>query len=474
MLSTSVAVRPQLQQTVNPHLIVVGALLELSNAELERMVREELERNPALETDLAEDHLQAHSGDQGAPWETDAAERLIPTRPRGLAALAPESPDRMHHLPAGTTLRDHLRWQLRAAAPEALVGIGEYLIENINADGYLDCDLAEACDALGATPEQVKEALAVLQDLDPPGVAARSLQECLLLQHRHLDAGVRRPERLQDVIIASTSGRPARLAEIARRAGVSLAQAQECLEFIRSHFAPYPGRSVRTAWGESMGEKQASVLPDAIITLDGDQVLVRVPESESLRLRINGAYRRLHEALETHNAYVRKGRNSPELLRARAQAAECVRRARTLIQQIQQRNRTLWQVTTAIASRQEAFLRHGPDHLLPLTKKEIAHALGIHESIVCRATRGKSVMLPSGEVAGFEVFFDDALPIKRLVHGLIAGENPGQPLSDADITRSLAANGIEIARRTVTKYRRALRIPPSRERACMAAMEMAG
>ncbi len=285
-----------------------------------------------------------------------------------------------------------------------------------------------------------------------------------MLQLRHLDPDVRPPDCVADVIENLGTRGSASPVGIARRAGISPEQAREALEFIRTRLVPFPARSLRTPWGEPIGEVQPGIVPDAVITLDGAQVVVRIPHSQAFHLRLNSAYRRLARAVETENAYARCRWRTREWLHTHQQAAECVARARNLIQQIQQRYRTLWQVTNAVANRQKPFLLHGPDHLQPLTKKEIACTLGIHESIVCRATRGKHVMLPSGEVVSFDVFFDDALPVKARVRGLIAGENPAHPLSDADIARNLAADGITIARRTVTKYRRAMRIPPARDR----------
>ena len=241
----------------------------------------------------------------------------------------------------------------------------------------------------------------------------------------------------------------------ARTARLGLEQVDAILVFVRRYLSPYPGLAY-----QAEGEEGGAIRPDVVLRWNEDPVTrkrsvqVEVPESAAHALRVNAAYAALEA--RTRDAGARRDGVRGTL--------ELVREARQFIAHLQRRYEVLRVVGEAVAAAQADFVTLGPEYLQPLDKKAIAAQVGLHESTVCRATRGKFVQLPDGIVVSFDVFFDDALPLKCLVKYIIQREDQAQPLSDDEIAARLRAAGHVIARRTVAKYRAEMGIGAKGER----------
>lgn len=448
---SGMAQEARLVQTLSPRMIQFYELLQCPMPELERLVSEELARNPALElVDLAE------------PGPTED----LPTSSMSLHDLAEpggygsdeETDDPMASLPALVSLQDHLRWHYNALAKtEDERRIGRRIIDQINSDGYFEGSIGEVAMALGANVVLVERVLALVQQLEPIGVGARDLRECLQIQLRALAEQGREHvvarrvlEECWEAFARNQHG------VCARKLGVSEAAVADAAEFLRRHCHPYPGREWRAPWAESGATPAA--WPEVRIYANDEPpppYLAEALETPRLALRIDRVYRRLYEAIEAG------AREAPE---ATEHVRTCVRRARQFIECLTQRRETVRQIAQEVANLQADFLARGPAHLKPLTRIEIARRLGIHESTVGRAVAGKHVILPGGELAPFEVFFDSAQPARLAIEQMIAEEDPARPLSDQTIARRLAEMGYDVARRTVAKYRGQLKIPPASQR----------
>lgn len=427
MLELHAEARVATQATVLPQLVARAALLELSQDELEEMVRERLEANPALEL----------------------------VHPGGLPCPAAEgSEDFLARFPAPVTLRDDLHRQLTATSAGPQRRIAEYLVECLDERGYLTTPLHEVAHDLGVEEDDVRGALALVQELEPRGIGARDLAECLRLQALALAPGEAPPGLLEfldgEFCRIVENGDPRSL-QATRAPGAAM-----YLGFISRCLYPYPADVYRPPW-EAGGGATAGGEPDATIRQEGRRLRVSIPLSRRLALRLNAAYESLARSIEGR---VRCG----QVRDARALVAE----AQEFMANLAQRHLAIARVAAAVVREQEQFVLHGPACLKPLTKKALARKLGLHESTVCRATRGKTVMLPDGRVVSFDVFFEDALPVKAALAQVIRREDPGRPLRDGELVDKLRQRGYVVARRTVSKYRACMGIPPAAERrACV-------
>jgi len=430
---------------VLPQQVAVGALLEMSPEDLERHIHEEVQKNPALEW-----RRRIEAGRQQAKPQ----HHFLPSSDHDRLHDWSEEFDPLSVVPASFGLADHLQWQLHAEVdaderPRCLL-----IVESLDADGYLRTPLYELAQRACVSLAAMEQALHTVQAFDPPGIAARSLKECLLLQLDALEGGVEPPPQTREVISLCDevpTGSMAR--QIARRLRLSPARVDAVWRFVRENLRPYPGESVRPWWGKGAPRPPGGYIrPDVLIQLEEGRITVEVPQSYELELRVNAIYRRLEGDLQ-----IGPGRRlGPEGRHIR----ECVQRAREFINNVRRRNETLQVVTEAIAQEQRQFLTDGVVGLKPLTKKAIAQRTGFHESTISRATRNKFVQLPTEETIPFDLFFDDALPVKVLLKQIVSNEDQRRPLSDNQLARELAKRGVFIARRTVTKYRAEMGVPP--------------
>ncbi len=426
-------------QSVNCQLIVRSELLELTCLDLLARMREEAEENPALDVEcempLEEIPTVTTSyssrSSSGQSW-TD------PT------TLAPDEYD----------LRDELHRRITWATEGRRREIAAWLVECIDERGYLSANILDIALELEVEPAEVTEALEAVQTVAPPGVGARDLPECLLLQLREMPDV---PEYVRTVVghcdrALEGGGWPS----LCESLGLTEQQSQRALEIIRSRLSPYPGEQFRTNWEHIMPGNPEVTQPDVILTAYGDRVEVALTTSDALNVRVAAAYRRLDDRMRQSNARA----EDEATRRARAQ----VRSARQLIWSLKQRERSLYRITRAIVDQQHEFILEGPSEHRPLTHKRIAEMTGLHESTVSRATAGKLVQMPSGDSVSFSVFFDDALPAKTALRGVLAEESANSPLTDSELQDALQERGFDLARRTVNKYRRAMGIPSSSER----------
>ena len=356
-------------------------------------------------------------------------------------------------LAAPTTLADHLEWQLSFTdLSPAERSLANYLIGNLDEDGYLHLDVTEIPEGLlkGVSLPRVIE---TIQGFDPPGVGARSLQECLMIQVRHLGQDKELPGRIlsdyfQEFLEMGTKA-------IARGLKVPVEEVKEAVTFIRS-LEPKPGRPYYR-------ESPSIVVPDLRFYEDDEGVLRVVMNEQGLpRLRIQPAYRAMLKA-------------APKKDELRDYLEEKMRAAQWFLKSVDQRRRTILRVGESILRHQEEFFRKGPTALRPLVLRTIAQELGLHESTISRVTNQKYAETPFG-VVELKYFFSGGVPsssggdehsavsVREKIRQLVKAESPEDPLTDQEIVDKLSGSGIVIARRTVAKYRTELDIPSVSQR----------
>jgi RNA polymerase sigma-54 factor len=487
--------------TVSPQLVLANALLQCSSLELEQAIAQELAENPALELCEVEQcpHCAAGMRDGFCPscgaLEAEVEEPWA-ARPDGvvvrdyglLETWGPppggrESDDERDYGrwdPAGaaegwedpaawlaskTTLDDHLLHQVRLNLPAAELPIALYLIENLDDRGLLCCDLEDVASALSVPREQADKVLVTVQSLDPVGIAARDVQECLLIQLAHLRReGIE--QALAERLIREHWAMLSRcsLSRVAREAGVRVEAVHRALRFIRENLNPFPAhvfwtsrRQAQLRWAPVSSGEVWYVQPDVIIRESRSpdrEFEVELPKARRSRLRVSGSYRQT--TAESGSGGSTADREDWEDWE---EWERCRARARWFVRSIEQRWQTLYELACRLIDYQHDFLVHGEKHLRPLTRARVAEMMDVHEATVCRAVAGKYVLLPRGRVVPLAKFFDSAAPIKQMIEELVQGET--RPLSDQEIAERLRAQGWDIARRTVAKYRNALEILPS-------------
>jgi RNA polymerase sigma-54 factor len=461
------------QLTLTPQLRLAIRLLQLSALELEQELSQALESNPLLEREeeVTDEAFEPVAGDavleapaiapdSDAPaeeyeevpdfrWEDDAVGEH---RGSGM-----DGEEREDIRAAPFDLHEHLLWQLRLSHLNPRdEQIGVVLVEAIGQDGYLEGGVADIQAALApeivASEAEIETILHFIQRFDPVGVGARNLSECLCVQLSLLDPAT--PGwALAKRICAGHLDALARLgpAKLAPLLQAGEADTEEAVALLRS-LDPRPGARIGASETEF-------IVPDAIAYRQGGVWKVATHGSSQPRLGINRQYERLIGTA---------GRENDNYLRAQLQEA------RWLLKSLETRADTLLRVARAIVRQQSAFLEHGPQAMRPLTLREVAEELGLHESTISRATTRKYLRTPRGTFE-FKYFFGSgiatdggggasATAIQAMLRRLVDGENPRAPLSDAKLAEILKADGIPVARRTVAKYREAMNIPSSTER----------
>ncbi len=455
---------PMLQQAIQ--------LLQLSTIELQELLQKELTENPMLEEAPVEEGpapeppaeapaLEATPPDAPATTETveppdlpfDLTEIMFgPPDERSLVQQEQHEETRFENfVGAATSLADHLYEQLRLSVGEAEVRrAADEIIGNLDEDGYLRATLEEMAEKTRLTLAVFEQALALVQTFDPPGVAARDLRECLLIQLREQTE----PDPLAIEILEShfEAFQRCKYAEIARALKRDPDRVQEAVEEI-ANLEPKPGRRFAPA-------DTRYVVPDVYVYKTDDGYAIVLNDDGIPRLRINPYYRSM------------LGRDKDD--GARRYVEDRLRSAIWLIKSVHQRQRTLYRVTDSIVKFQKEFLAQGLPHLRPLSLRDVADDIGMHESTVSRVTTSKYVQTPQG-LFELKFFFHSgiatgrgemvsSISVKKMIQDLVAQENPQKPLSDQEITRSLKQSGLSIARRTVAKYREELGILPSHQR----------
>lgn len=490
----------QQKQILTPGLVQMVTVLQLNRLELKDMIVNEIAENPVLEeandggeeltpeevqallererdtspTDQAvvesftavpetEDGVSSSSGSEeiAAP-ETDPFDEIdfgsffdeyLDPGFKSPAGESVEKPSFETFLSSPVTLTDHLHSQLSVLVlPESVREAAEAIIGNLEESGYLTTPVEEIAVSEALMLDDARAALRVVQTLDPTGVGATSLQECLLLQ---LEARGCRDGVAWIVVRDHLKFLELRqFSQIAKVLGRPLEHIQIAVNVIR-HLDPAPGLRYSSSGARA-------VEPDVYIEKDGDDFLITLNDDDVPQLRLNGEYKRMidrdHEPNKDVRNYVKERYAS----------------ALQLIKNIEQRKQTIMRVCQSIIRRQPEFLENGIDMLRPMMIKEVAEEIGVHPSTVSRAVANKYAHTPQG-VFELRYFFSEAvqgpsgsetplLIVKRKVKKMIEEEDTSQPLTDEQITAKLQAEGIQVTRRTVAKYREDMKIPSTHQR----------
>jgi RNA polymerase sigma-54 factor len=499
-LAQKLLLRQSQALVMTPQLMQAIKLLQLSNLELTSYVEGELERNPLLERADSEgapvdgdaEPAEASTGHpedgHGGDWlgedlatSRTALEERLDTRldnvfPDEGSAPAPRAgqdsgpaysewagvgaggrDDGDHNLEAyvsaEVTLVDHLAEQLALASADPVQRmIGQHLIYLVDEAGYLAVDLAEVAATLGTSLEAVEAVLALLQGFDPPGICARNLTECLAIQLRERD----RYDPAMQALVAHLELLARRdFAALRRLCGVGDEDLTDMIAEVRL-LNPKPG----LAFGAALVQ---SVVPDVFVRPAADGTWAVELNSDTLpKVLINQSY-------YAQVSKTARGENDKSYL------ADCLQTATWLVRALDQRAKTILKVASEIVRQQDAFFAHGVQHLRPLNLKTVADAIGMHESTVSRVTSNK-YMATSRGIFELKYFFTAAISaadggeahsaeaVRHRIRQMIDSESPRDILSDDTIVDRLRTAGIDIARRTVAKYREAMRIPSSVQR----------
>jgi RNA polymerase sigma-54 factor len=462
-LEQKLSVRMSQRLVMTPSLQQAIKLLQMSRLELAEEVQQELLENPVLE----------ESAEQAEPAEAEPREE---ERDDPLAEIDFDSyfqdvegytPPRSYEPTDGlptfentlaepTNLADHLLWQLDVSTNEPRIQeIGRAIIGNINEDGYLRATLEEIQQMGDWSRDEVERALELLQSFDPIGVCARDLVECLCLQLAHLGETGSAAETIVRFHMDKLQNR--RFKQLSEELAIDMEDLQAEIEIIRG-LDPRPGRKYNVT-------KSTYVVPDVHVVKVDDEYQILLNEEGLPRLRISPVYRRM----------VSRAGDAQASSEAKEYVRNKLRSAFRLIKSLEERQRTIFKVATSIVKFQREFLDYGIEKLRPLVLKDVADDIGMHESTVSRVVNNKYMHTHRG-LFEMRFFFHSgiasshggsnvsSLTVKDRIRKIISGENDRRPYSDAAIVKILKAEGLQIARRTVAKYREELKIPASSNR----------
>ena len=457
---------PSLQQAIK--------LLPMSTIELSDLLNQEMVENPLLEEVPTEELQPADaapaadkpaepaaetSAEKNDTWDDADYEYFFGDylddgyRPRTPTEVK-ELPPIENTLSTSASLADHLMWQLSIQSDnEQLRELGSAIIGNLDDDGYLVASVEEIAAMGDWSVEAVTRALAHIQTFDPIGVAARDLQECLLLQIRHLGLEGTPTEKIVSEHLRLLQNH--QVPELARRLGLTIDELKDHIEIIK-HLDPKPGSRYNPSQSQY-------VIPDVYVVKVEDHYEVFLNEEGLPQLRISPVYRRLLDKTASENN-----------AETRAYVKDKFRSALWLIKSVDQRQKTIHKVATSIVTFQRDFLDHGIEHLRPLVLRDVANDIGMHESTVSRVVNNKYMHTPQG-VYEMKFFFHSGISssygesvssvtIKQRIRKIIEAEDPRKPLSDSKIVSILQREGLMLARRTIAKYREELKIPTSNQR----------
>ncbi len=466
-LAQQLVMTPQLQQAIK--------LLQLSRLELVSAVEQEMEENPLLEDDpqlegeadasepeLVEPQVTETTSEvtmegEGAMGEIDWQNYIneydsLPSV-RGMSEVNPDLPSRLDILSRKPDLQSHLNWQLSLSdLSDSDREVGMFIIGNINRDGYLEVDLDTVIAETGCSEATATRMLEPVQDMDPAGIGARDVRECLLLQLNKLDLG--------DSLAAKIVADHLKLLEHRNYSGLVRAcrrKKEEVFAAVETitGLDPYPGR-------QYSDEEVQYIVPDVFVKKVDDEYVIILNDEGMPRLRLSGYYRRIMERADSDPA-------------AREYIKDKLRSATWLIKSIQQRQRTIYRVVESIVKFQRDFFEKGVEYLRPMVLRDVAEDIEMHESTISRVTSNKYVHTPQGTYE-LKYFFNSAISradggeahssetIKNRIKAMVAEEDPAKPLSDQAIADMFKKENIKLARRTVAKYREQMGILPSKLR----------
>ena len=460
-----------LQMVLAPQLRQSLEMLQLPILELNTMIRQELEQNPTVEEVISgKESVEIEPGDGKEEKETELD---FEKEFESLAKLDDEWRDyffqdlqtqsytkeqedkhqfMLDSLPQRESLQEHLMSQLSLAGlSQEDMQIGELIIGSINDDGYLTVSLEELSSSAAFDIAHVEDMLAIVQDFHPTGVGARNLKECLLIQIERMGKKDSLAARIVREHLDLLGGR--KYGDIAKSLKIPAEDVEKAAKVI-SGLDPKPGR----IYSEEVATYVLSEV--VVVKVDGEYV-VMLNDEQLPHIRISRHYRKLLKDAETNKevkSYVR----------------EKIRSGAFLIKSIHQRQKTIQRIAEEIVRNQKDFLDYGVSQLKPMTMARVAEAVGVHETTVSRAVSGKYMKTPGG-MFEMKYFFTPGIKtsdgtqisneaVKSIIADVVSKEPPKKPLSDQEIVEELKEQGIDIARRTVAKYRLVLRIPPSHKR----------
>lgn len=461
-------VSTQMGVRVSPRLVAASYILELSSQELQQAIAQEISENPAMELVEKETCPACGGPMQGSICPACLSQqKSTPTMPENdydnsddyindLSLTAPaveDDFDPFTQVAAQMSLSERLLNELQSMLTAEEMPVAVYLVGNLNDNGYLQCTVEEAAYQLNVPAATVERVLTMLQGLEPIGIGARNLRECLLIQINYLrNEGIENPIATKIVEDHLQELAEHKFSKIGSELGVNSNDVSEASDFIRHRLNPYPAQGYGAPDGGAGDGRATLVLPDVIISQRETEAFeVEVIESKRFFLRITPLYQQLAANLD----------REPDRFTddEKRHIKQYVSRAKLFIANVNQRRQTLQKITEYIVEAQKEFLIHGVRQLKALTRAAVAYHLGMHESTVSRATASKYVMLPNRKVIPFSDFFTASLSVMDVIKELIASET--SPLTDQEIADELARRGIVIARRTVAKYREQLGILPS-------------
>ncbi len=474
-LSQNLVITPQLQQAIK--------LLQMSRLELETQVRSELEENPILEEAevlkeedfqrTKEAETQTASENAEAPVDVASSESVqdpqkqdefewesyLETQhkaPREASSGQEEIMNYENIISSVQTLHEHIYWQIKMAGfSENEATAADAIVAHIDDDGYMKVPLAQIAEEEKLEIDDLEDALSMIHEFDPPGVGARDLKECLLIQAKLLE------EDTNDLVMLINN----HLKDLEKKNYEAIAKGlnrsmEEVIEICKIIYAmePKPGRSYS-------GNDTHYVTPDVYVYKVGDDYVVSLNEDGLPKLKISNFYKNM----------LKGGANPTGDTKATEYIQEKLKSAVWLIKSIHQRQRTIFKVTDSIVKHQREFFEKGAGFLKPMVLRDIANDIGMHESTVSRVTTAKYVHTPQG-IYELKYFFNSGISssdggeelasesVKLKLKEIVSKEDPKKPLSDQKLVELLRKEGIDIARRTVAKYRDVLRILPSSQR----------
>ncbi len=473
--------RPEHVLRVSARLITSSTMLHLSAEELERAVNQEQLENPTFEveeqrvclfcgvrlygqscTNCGRFAQPVHSMSEMSnsleiPVETgwSNTQQFYDADNFGFVEFDRDDEfDPLASIAAGETLAEILLRQLEALVAPGDEPIAEQLVGNLNEHGYLEIGVAEIAEYLQAPVGRVEYVLGQLHTLEPLGIGARSIQECLQIQLRALSEQETPPPLVYTLVdgYLEKLGR-GQFHEIAREQKVSEQEVRQASHYIRSKFHPFPAHTyTEYAIFNSVGNDATYARPDVIIRKGEMEFEVELVEERRYRFRVST------DAIGSLS--------SSEITREEVKRYISLHtdRARFFIDCVRRRWRTLKRVAELVVEYQREFLERGVRYLRPLTRAEVATRLNLDEGTVSRATANKYALLPNGRLMPFSDFFDSSLGVKDVLRELILSEEPGRRFSDEELAKLMQVRGFAMARRTVTKYREEMGIGSSRER----------
>ena len=473
-LRQSLDIRLSQKLALTPSLLQKIELLQLNKLELQEMLNQELVENPILEEvlepespseaatdDQVEEALSDLEANKSPNGEKDSFEEIdfryyfdeyLDTGYKNREVEESERPSFETFLTQAPSLEDHLNWQLGLSdTPPHIAEIARMIIGNVNEDGYLSISIEELCRFVSCSMEDAVEALKVVQFMDPVGVGARDLRECLSLQLENLELDDTLAYKIVQEHLPLLEGH--KFKEIASCTDSSFNEVLQAVDCIK-HLIPKPGLKYSN-------QKPSYVQPEVTIAKVDDEFVVLLNDEDMPQLRLNNSYKELLKSKtvsgETKSFLREKFRSAVDLLKS-----------------VNQRKQTIYKVCVCVVNRQKEFLENGFSHLHPMLIKDVANELGVHSSTISRVVTNKYVDTPQGVMElrkfftiGLENQYGESLSIvqiKMKIKELLESENKKKPYSDNQLEQLLRRENIFINRRTVAKYREQMQIPGSRER----------